>query len=111
MTAGPVDGTVVAETSFVHIRWPWLAYLLVELTLSTGFLIAIIAWTFFTKTEMLGGSALATLCALDEPTRQSLGHVGEYNELRRRAARMHIKLVEGPEGLMLREFDKPRMKA
>ena len=106
-TAGPVNGTVLAETSFVHIRWAWLAYLLGELGLSTLFLVAIIAWTSFTKAETLGGSALATLCALDEPTRQSLGHVGEYNELRKRAARMHVKLVEGPEGLMLREFDKP----
>ncbi|KAK3356527.1 hypothetical protein B0T25DRAFT_603008 [Lasiosphaeria hispida] len=104
LTARPVNGTVIAETAFVHIRWPWLTYLLAELTLSSLFLMAIIGWAAFTKVEMLGGSALATLCALDEPTKQSLGHIGDYEEIRRRAARIHIRLTEGPEGLALRSY-------
>ncbi|KAK0633884.1 hypothetical protein B0T14DRAFT_491972 [Immersiella caudata] len=103
LTAPPVEGVVFAETTFVHIRWAWLSYLLVELLLSCLFLMGIIGWTAFTKAQNLGGSSLATLCALDEPTRQGLGHVGDYDELRRRAARVHVRLAEGPDGLALRE--------
>ena len=104
LSARPVQGVVLAETTFVQIRWAWLAYLLVELVLSSVFLVGIVVWTAVSKAENLGGSALVTLCALDEGTRRRLGHVGDYEELRRRAARMRVQLREGPEGLALREF-------
>jgi len=103
-TARPVNGTVLAEMSFVKIRWAWLAYLLAELALSSLFLMGIIAWTKFSKAETLGGSSLATLCALDEPTRQRLGSLGDYEELQRRASKVMVRLSEGSEGLLaLRE--------
>jgi hypothetical protein len=110
LTAPPVEGVVFAETTFVHIRWAWLSYLLVELLLSSFFLMGIIGWTAFTKARNLGGSALATLCALDEPTRQRLGHIGDYEELRRRAARVQVRLAEGPDGLALREYSDDEVK-
>jgi len=66
--------------------------------------VGVVVWTAVSKAENLGGSALVTLCALDEGTRRRLGHVGDYEELRRRAARMRVQLREGPEGLALREF-------
>ncbi|KAK0654814.1 hypothetical protein B0T16DRAFT_395715 [Cercophora newfieldiana] len=109
-TAAPVEGVVFAEMAFVNIRWAWLSYLLVELVLSSLFLVGIIWWTSFTKARNLGGSALATLCALDEATRQRLGHIGDYEELRRRAARIEVRLAEGPEGLALREFSEGDIK-
>lgn len=101
-----MNGTVLVETTFVRIRWAWLAYLLIELGLSCVFLMGVIGWAAFTKANTLGGSALATLCALDEGTRQSLGHVGDYEELRRRATRVKMHLAEGPEGLALREYSE-----
>ncbi|KAK5652179.1 hypothetical protein OQA88_10822 [Cercophora sp. LCS_1] len=104
LTAGPVSGTVLVETTFVRVRWEWLAYLLVELGLACVFLVGVIGWTAFTRAETLGGSALATLCALDEGTRQTLGQLGDYEELRRRAQRIRMQLVGGPEGLVLKEY-------
>lgn len=102
-TSGPVKGTVFVETTFVSIRWPWLAYLLVELALSSLFLMAIIIWTTVTRTETLGSSSLATLCALDGATKQSLGHIGDYEGLRGRARGTYLQLIDGPEGLVLKE--------
>jgi len=69
-SARPVSGVVFVSTPFVIIRWSWLSYLLlVELVLSSLFLFCIITWTTLTKSEALSVSTLATLCALDEPTR------------------------------------------
>lgn len=101
-TAGPVNGTVFVSMPFVIIRWPWLAYLFVEIVLSSLFLFCIITWTMSTKSEALRVSTLATLCALDEPTRQKLGHIGEHEEIRRRAAELEVMLVDRGDGVALR---------
>jgi len=73
-----------------------------EITLSGLFLVAVISWAATTKAGPLRGSTIATLCALDEPTRQSLGHIGNYEDLRRRGVAIQVKLVDGPDGLALR---------
>lgn len=102
LTAGPVNGTVLTPTTFVVIRWQWLSYLLVEVLLSSLFLITVVSWTAISKAGCLKTSTLAALCALDEPTRRSLGHIGDYEQLRQRAASVSIQLVKGPDGLALR---------
>ena len=102
LAEGPVNGTVFVSAPFVIIRWEWLAYLLAELVLSSLFLLAIIAWTASVRAEPLRVSTLATLCALDEPTRGRLGHLGEYDEVRRRAEGLRVMLIDGPNGLNLR---------
>jgi len=101
-SARPVSGVVFVSTPFVIIRWSWLSYLLVELVLSSLFLFCIIIWTTPTKSEALRVSTLATLCALDEPTRQQLGHIGDHEEIRQRTAEFQIMLVDGPDGLASR---------
>jgi hypothetical protein len=101
-TEGPVNGTVFVSAPFVIIRWGWLSYLLAELVLSSLFLLAIITWTASVGAEPLRVSTFATLCALDEPTRQRLGHLGEYDEVCRRAEGLSVMLIDGPNGLTLR---------
>ena len=93
---------MLVSTTFVIIRWPWLAYLLAELVLSSLFLLFIIVWTMSTKAGPLRVSTLATLCALDEPTRRKLGHIGEYEKIQQRAEELQIMLVDGPDGLALK---------
>ena len=89
-------------TPYVVIRWPWLSYLIVEVALSGVFLIAVTRSAATTRAGLLRGSTLATLCALDEPARKSLGHIGNYEDLRRRGAAVRVRLVEGPDdGLAL----------
>ena len=102
LTAGPVNGTVLASAPFVIIRWPWLAYLFAEIGLSGLFLCAIVTWTVSTRAEGLRVSTLATLCALDGPTRRSLGHIGDYEGIRQRSKEVQVQLVKGSEGLALR---------
>ncbi|KAK0652754.1 hypothetical protein B0T16DRAFT_406744 [Cercophora newfieldiana] len=102
LTAVPVNGTVFVSTPFVIIRWPWLAYLFVEIVLSSLFLFCIITWTTSTKSEALRVSTLATLCALDAPTRQALGHIGEHEGIRRRAGELEVMMLDGDDGLALR---------
>lgn len=99
-----MNGTVMTPTTFVVIRWQWLVYLFGELVLSSLFLIAVITWTAMRRAEVLGSSTLATLCALDEPTRKSLGHVGDFHDLTQRAERVRVKLVNGSDGLALRRM-------
>ncbi|KAK1757077.1 hypothetical protein QBC47DRAFT_459729 [Echria macrotheca] len=101
-TAGPINGTVLTPTSFVIIRWQWLSYLLAELLLSSVFLIAIVSYTTASGAQPLKSSTLAILCALDDKTRSSLGHIGDYEELRRNAANTEIILEDGPTGLALK---------
>jgi len=93
---------VQIPTPYVVIRWPWLSYLIVEVALSGIFLIAVTASAATTRACLLRGSTLATLCALDEPTRKSLGHIGDYENLRRRGTTVRVRLVDGPDdGLAL----------
>jgi hypothetical protein len=48
--------------------------------------------------QVLRLSTLATLCALDEPTRQKLGHIGDYEGIRQRAEELQVMLVDGQTG-------------
>jgi hypothetical protein len=100
--SGPVNGIVLATTPYVSIQWPWLMFLGLELLLAAAFLLAIIMNTMATRTRILKGSSLATLCALDDATRQQLGHVGDLEELQYRAEKMSVILERCPDGISLR---------
>ncbi|KAK0619446.1 hypothetical protein B0T14DRAFT_519301 [Immersiella caudata] len=106
LTASPINGTVFVSAPFVIIRWPWLAYLLAEIVLSGLFLFIFINWALSTKTQALRLSTLATLCALDEPTRHELGHIGDYEGIRQKSMDLGIMLVDRRDGMVLRHKDK-----
>lgn len=60
----PVAGTVLTTQTFVHVRWPWLAFLAAQLAASLGFFAATVAATSAGGTPVMKSSALAALFAL-----------------------------------------------
>ncbi|KAK0730393.1 hypothetical protein B0H67DRAFT_478915, partial [Lasiosphaeris hirsuta] len=68
-------GVTLSTESFVHIRWPWLAFLAVQVAMTIGFVVGVIVQTAVWKVAIVkgSGSAMATLLALSPGDRARLG--------------------------------------
>ncbi|KAK4183932.1 hypothetical protein QBC35DRAFT_506964 [Podospora australis] len=90
---GIVHGTVFTSTTFVKVHWEWIALLVAQLGLTAVFLVLTIVTTYVSQVQIIKSSSLATLCALDDDTRQNLGGVGDgIDELGRKAKKLEVHL-------------------
>ncbi|KAL1843056.1 hypothetical protein VTJ49DRAFT_3191 [Mycothermus thermophilus] len=80
-----VTGTVFTPQSRVEIHWKWLAMLSTQLVLTGIFLAVTVAATRAERVQVLKGSSLAALCALDGDAREKLEGIDGLDGLGRRA--------------------------
>jgi len=101
-----VNGTVLTAQTFVSIRWGFIAMLAAQLILATLFLVSTIVQTHLSHTQILKGSALATLCGLDGDTRKALGGMEDVKLLSVKARQLKVTLEKRVDGaaLWLRMF-------
>ncbi len=93
-----VTGTVFSDTPYVLIRWPWLCFLLSELAISGIFLTGTILASRSAKMQIIKGSSLATLCAVDEFTRSRLGNITDLEGIGRKAAKTNVRMERAATG-------------
>ncbi|KAB5575307.1 hypothetical protein GE09DRAFT_1091628 [Coniochaeta sp. 2T2.1] len=91
-------GTTYTPQTYVRIRWGWITLLAAQLFLTSLFLIAIVVETHVARVQVLKDSTLATMCALDGPTREQLGGLGDFKAVRERARVLDIGVERGGSG-------------
>ncbi len=91
-SSGAVTGTTLEARTIIRVRWSWLALLATQLVLAIAFLIATAVATHSSGVQILKGSSLATLCVLDDATRDRLGKVEDVRELYRHARGLAVRL-------------------
>jgi len=75
-----------------------MALLEAQIALTTLFLALTILETHRKRAQILKGSSLATLCALDEQTRQHVGSINDLEMVNRKAKSVGVRLEVGASG-------------
>ncbi|KAK0726256.1 hypothetical protein B0T21DRAFT_385567 [Apiosordaria backusii] len=111
-----ITGRAWKQESFVHITWPWLTFLAVELLVATVFLIATILRQASTRKAVKHGSgspysemffdykdsAIAPLLALDQQCRSDAGGgLGPKEEMEKAAKSLRVR-IDGNEVVVSR---------
>jgi len=96
-----LHGTVFGPTPYVQIRWAWLVFLVVELALSTVFLVGTIAVTKMSRLQIVKSSSLATMCALDGHTRRHLSDINDLASVEEQARKTDVRLERSVSGLAM----------
>ena len=76
----------------MHIRFGAIVLIVLQFAAALGFLIATAILTHTTKGEVLKGSALAALFALEEECRVVAGGLESLAGMRRKARVLHVRL-------------------
>lgn len=74
-----------------------------QLFLTSLFLVSVLIETWIARVQILKGSTLATMCALDSAARNAVGGIGQLAELDKRAKSLGVALdhVSGQDLLRL----------
>lgn len=94
-----VTGTVLTPQVFVRIRWGWLAMLATQLFLTAVFLVLTIVATRAERLQIIKGSNLAALCAMDPATRRHVGNIDDLDALTQRAKTLRVRIERGSSGV------------
>lgn len=103
-----VHGSVFAPETLVRIHWGWMAMIAAQLFLTSIFLAATIHYSSSSHLQILKGSSLATMCALDKDTRQLLGDINDFDKLKERASTVKVRLERRSSGIAIWLGRKPR---
>lgn len=95
---GTAVGTAFTSQTIVHIRWGWLAFLASQLLFTFVVLVYTISLTRFSRVQVLKGSSLATMSALNVVARGRLGTMENLDALKNRATDVKVKLERGNSG-------------
>jgi hypothetical protein len=80
-----ITGTAYAPQTLIHIRWPYVAFLAIQLCFTIIVLLCTIIATYRSRIQILKGSSLATMCALSQRVKTELGGVEDMNRLEKKA--------------------------
>ena len=94
-----VSGSAWASETFVSVRWGWIAYMAVEILLATLFLALTVVYTRRLKMHVLKSSPLATLLALNDETRLTVGGITTPKRFRSNARSVKVNLVGNDLGV------------
>ncbi len=95
LNAMPVLGSAWTVQSFVQVRWGWVVYMAMEILLAAAFLVMTVLYTRRLKIRVLKSSLLATLLALDNEARSTVG--GITTPSRMHSTSRHINVSLGGE--------------
>lgn len=79
-----------------------------QLLMTCIFLAATILYSSSSNLQILKSSSIATMCALDNDTRQLLGNVDDFGALKRRAVKVKARLERRSSGIAVWLGRKPR---
>jgi hypothetical protein len=93
-----ITGTAYAQQTLIHIRWPYISLLAVQLGLTIIVLLFTIVTTYRSRIQILKGNSLATMCALSQEVKTELGGMEDMERLKRRAREVRVGLERGADG-------------
>jgi len=93
MNAFSVTGSAWGVETFVHVRWGWIGYMAAEIGLATVFLVMTVLYTRRLKMQVLKSSPLATLLALNDETRSTVGGITTAAKVRSMTKNVKVNLV------------------
>src|SRR3569833_3361196 len=96
MNAFSVTGSAWGVETFVHVRWGWIGYMAAEIGLATVFLVMTVLYTRRLKMQVLKSSPLATLLALTNETRSTVGGITTAAKVR--SMTKNVKVGRGGGG-------------
>ncbi len=88
-------GTPLRDEVYVHIVWPWLAFLGVQILLAYLFLVVTIRHSLKRGIPGVKDSGLAILLASTDEVRAAIGKVNSFKEAEEKAMHIKVKLVDG----------------
>jgi len=91
-------GTAYAQQTLIHIHWPYISFIAIQLWLTIIILLFTIIATYRSRMEILKGNSLATMCALSRGARDKLGGLDDMEGLRSKAKTMKVMLVRSEDG-------------
>ncbi|KAH8904299.1 hypothetical protein BR93DRAFT_984831 [Coniochaeta sp. PMI_546] len=92
------NGITFTLQTYARVRWGWTTLLAAQLFLTSLFLVAIVIETRLARVQILKGSTLATMCALDGTARDSIGGISDFKVLNDAAQKLGVKLERGSAG-------------
>jgi hypothetical protein len=92
-----MTGTAYAPQTIIHIRWPYISFLAIQLGLTIIVLLFTIIATYRSRIQILKGDSLATMCALSPRVKAKLGGVDDMKTLKSKAKRMRVRLERGAD--------------
>ncbi len=101
MAFGSSPRGVAQKLPYVSIRWPYLLFLLIELLSATVFLASVVLATRRARMQVIKGSSLGAMCALDGLARRGLGSNDDCEGLNRHARHMDVRLHRGVSGVAM----------
>ncbi|KAK3686209.1 hypothetical protein B0T22DRAFT_242745 [Podospora appendiculata] len=93
--AQPITGAAWANETFVSVRWGWILYMASEIVVAAAFLCLTVIATSQLDIKVLKSSPLATLLALNDKTRSTVGGITTPSEVRHHARSVKVNLVDG----------------
>ena len=99
-----VQGSALVEETFVHVRWGWITYMGFEILLAIVFLCLTVAYTQRLNMKVLKSSPLATLLALNDEARSTVGGITTPKRVRSSAKSVKVNLVGNGSGISVSEF-------
>jgi len=88
-----VQGSALVVETFVHVRWGWITYMASEILLAIVFLCVTVVYTRRLNMKVLKSSPLATLLALNDEARSSVGGITTPKRVRTSARSVKVNLV------------------
>ncbi|KAK3328651.1 hypothetical protein B0T19DRAFT_462302 [Cercophora scortea] len=102
--AQPITGSAWANETFVSVRWGWIFYMASEIVAAALFLCLTVVATSQLDIKVLKSSPLATLLALNDKTRSTVGGITTPSEVRHHARSVKVNLVDGGKDGMTAGF-------
>jgi hypothetical protein len=96
-----IAGTTYAPQTLIHIRWPYVAFLAVQLGLTNIILIFTIVATYRNQMQILKGDSLVTMCALNCDVRADLGGMEDIERLKKKAEGVRVGLKRSADGRVM----------
>jgi hypothetical protein len=93
-----ITGTSYGPQTLIHIRWPYISFLAVQLGLTIILLLFTIVATYRSQMQILKRNPLATMCALSQGVKSELGGMEDMERLKRRAKDIRVRLERGAYG-------------
>src|SRR5438552_15684080 len=93
-----ITGTAYAPQTLIHIRWPYISFLAIQLWLTIIILLFTIIATYRSRIQILKGNSLATMCALSQSVKAKLGGLDDMEGLRSKAKTMKVMLERSADG-------------
>jgi hypothetical protein len=96
-----ITGTAYSLQTLIHVRWPYISFLVLQLVLTVIILIFTIIATHWNRVQILKGSSLATMIALSPELKRELGWMEDIEAVERNAEGLKVWVDVWADGAVM----------